>query len=162
MDLNFLAQSAYQVVTDAALPSALAVAAYGLRQAQARWKFNVSQKLQDGVTTDIAAVVNLCVGWGRAKLASGEMQLGHVTTGNALIDQMATAGLAMLSANAKASGITADDLARHIVGGIGHALGNDPNVPTVAVPVAPQGPVAVVVADGAPTGGVAGAVPLAA
>jgi hypothetical protein len=133
MDLNPIVQDAFQVVALALLPSILTLAGFGLRQAQARWKFTVSQQLQDAITEEVASIVNIGIGWGRAKLASGEMQLTHVTTGNPFIDQIATAGLAMLSANARASGISADDLARRIVGGIGHAVGNDPNVPTIAL-----------------------------
>nr|WP_294550040.1 hypothetical protein [uncultured Rhodopila sp.] len=132
MDLNPIVQDAFQVVALALLPSILTLLGFGLRQLQARWKFTVSQQLQDAIASDIASVVNTGIGWGRAKLASGEMQLTHVTTGNPFIDQIATAGLAMLSANARASGISADDLARRIVGGIGHAVGNDPSVPTIA------------------------------
>lgn len=134
MDFYPIAQSAFEGLAAVGVGAALALARAALKQAQAKWHFVVSQTMQDNITADITAAVDTGIGWGRAKLASGQMALEHVSTGNPIIDQMAQAGMNMLSDQAKTSGITTDDIARRIVAGIGHALGNDPGVPSVAVP----------------------------
>ena len=138
MDLNPILQNLFQIVASVLAPVLVLLLHAGLRYVRTRWKFSMSQQTQAAIEHEINSVVGVGVGWGRAKLASGAMGLGHVTTGNPHIDQISTAMLAMLSAEAKASDISADDLSRRIVAGIGHALGDDPMVPSVgptAVPV---------------------------
>jgi hypothetical protein len=134
MDLHQAAQAAFNIAASVSLPAALALFGWSLRQAKARWHFAMSQQTQDRVEAEISDVVTAGVGWGRAKLASGQMSLEHVTTGNQHIDQIAQAALNMLSDQAKDSGITTDDIARRIVGGLGHVLGEDASVPTIAAP----------------------------
>ena len=133
MDLHQVAQEAFQVVATASLPVALALLGWAMRQAQARWHFTMSEKVQAAAGADITAAVNMGIGWGRARLASGEMSLDHVSFGNVFVDQLATAAMTMLSKNIQDSGITTDDIAHRIVAGIGHALGDDPSVPSVKV-----------------------------
>jgi hypothetical protein len=72
----------------------------------------------------------------RAKLATGEMKLPDLSLGNAHVDQAAQTALDVAGAVGAATNLTKDQIAARIVGMVGHALGDDPAVPSVA-PVAP-------------------------
>lgn len=148
MNIQDLVNHAFDVTASAALPLLLAVLAWAIRVSQARWHFTMSQQTEAAIDRELGIVVDMGIGWGRAKLAAGQMGLNHVTTGNEHIDQIANAAFGMLSEEAKLSGITSDDLARRIVAGIGHVLGNDPSVKTIGVP-APVVPVPETLVPGA-------------
>jgi hypothetical protein len=73
----------------------------------------------------------------RAKLAAGVVQPIDVKLGNPHVEDAVTAALSIVDASAAAAGVTRQSIANQIVASVGHALGNDPTVPTVAPAVSP-------------------------
>ena len=140
MDLNPLVQSAGSILLSVLAAVALMLAKQALGLIQQRLHMTLSARTQDRILTEVAAVVSTGTGMARAKLAAGFMPLSDVHTGSDSINIVAQSLFAALSNEAKASGIGPDDIARMIVGGLGHALGQDPSVPSIAAPTPPAAP----------------------
>lgn len=140
MDLNPLVQSAGSIVLSVLAAVALMLAKQLLGLIQQRLRLTLSDQTQGRILNEVGTVVAIGVGMARAKLAAGFMPLADVHTGSDSINVIAQALFGALSAEAKASGIKPDDITRMIVGGIGHALGDDPSVPSIAPAATPPAP----------------------
>ncbi len=137
MDLNPLVQSAGGLVLSVLAAVAILLARQALGLIQQRLHITLSARTRARILSDVDGIVYTGTGMARAKLAAGFMTLSDVHTGSDSINIIAQSVFAALSAEAKASGINPDDVARMIVGTLGHALGDDPAVPSIAPPPTP-------------------------
>ena len=131
MDISPILNDALQIVALLVVPLAAILGSWGMQILSARLGIRLDEK-------DAAAVQNaVSVGAGmiRAKLAAGTVAPIDLHTGNAHVDDAAEAAMAIVDASVEASGVTRQSIADQIVASVGHALGNDPTVPSVPVPV---------------------------
>ncbi|WP_428485926.1 hypothetical protein [Rhodopila sp.] len=144
MDLNPILQFVIGVAAAAIVPVAALLAGRALRLAQARLHLALSARDQAAVM----AAVSTGAGLMRARLATGAISLPDVHLGSAAVDQAASVAMNLITTSASASGLTQEDIAQRIVGSLGHALGEDPTVPSIAsLPPPPPAAVAAVVVN---------------
>lgn len=138
MDFNPIVSGIGGVFSLVVIPIAGLLVNKAINVAQSKFGLQVSQ-------ADVAAVdsaVSAGVGMLRAKLVTGQMALPDVIFGNKHVDEVSQIALDIAGAAANATNITKAEIAGRIVGAVGHALGEDPSVPSVATNAA-QGPVKV-------------------
>lgn len=127
MDLNFLAQQGLDIAGMVAVPVSLMLARRALVLAEARFHFTLSAANEAKLEAAIAAGAGIV----RADLASGKIALPDVAVSSPAIDAAAIAAMNVLGAAIDALGITKEGIAAAIVGAVGHALAEDPTVPSV-------------------------------
>lgn len=130
MDLTPIAE----VVGMCAVPIASMLARDAVQLARQRFRLDVSAQ----TATAIERAANAGAGMLTARLASGQMDLSHVSLGSKHVDDAVTVAMTVAGAAGVEAGITRETLAGMIVGQVGRALGQDPTVPTVP-PAKPPG-----------------------
>ena len=138
MDLNPLVNAVFDIAASAAVPCAYVLISRFATVLEA--KLNVTLDAEDEKA--LADAVGVGVGLLRAKLASGQMALGDIHLSNPHVDAAATIVVNGASAIAERLDMKKADIAQRIVASLGHMLGDDPTVPSVAPTVTPTGPVA--------------------
>ena len=133
MDLNPLLQAIDGVAVLVVVPIAGILARRGIALMQDKLHIAVSSQDQAVVMQAVDAAAGVV----RAKLATGAMTIGDVHLGSPHIDAVANAALDMVEAGAAGSKLDKEDVAHMIVGAVGHALGDDPTVPTLGTLPAP-------------------------
>ena len=133
MDLDAIANLTLSVAGMVVVPVATLVAHRLVGLAQKKLHLQVSIETQ----RQIDAAVTAGAGVIRAKLANGHVTLPDLAVGNPHIDQAAGYALDIAGTAAMSAGVTKDDVAKAIIGAVGHALGDDPSVPSVAAVSAP-------------------------
>lgn len=131
MDLNTALQGALSLALTIGTPIAMILAKRAIALAETRLHLTVSAANE----TKILQAVNVGAGMITAKLAAGQMTLPDVHMGNEHVASAVTMALDIAGAAGVQAGLTRDVLAAQIVGAVGHALGEDPTVPTVPAPV---------------------------
>lgn len=139
IDLTPLVQGAVVVAAIVVPPLALLLWRRGLILAEKKFHFQLDAK--DEATVEMA--IGAGAGMIRADLASAQISPVQVSLGSPSIDQAVSAAMNIAASAGSASGITRDEIATRIVGAVGHALGDDPTVPSAPVasmaPAPPQG-----------------------
>ena len=132
MDLTPIANLVMSVAAATIVPIAGLLVHKGISVAQARLHLQLSAADQAVIDTAVSTGAGLL----RAKLVNGTMALPDVSLGNPHVDQAAQFALDVAEKSAWSTGVTRDDLAKRIIGAVGHALGQDPSVPSVLIPEA--------------------------
>jgi hypothetical protein len=106
-------------------------------EALAKEKLNITLTQQE--QDEIDRAIDVGVGALRANLVAGHMALSDIHVSNPHVDEAASKALDILYDVAAASHLNKEDIAHMIVGQLGHYLGDDPQVPTIApVPSTPS------------------------
>jgi hypothetical protein len=100
-----------------------------LKLAETRLQLQVSAQTE----AELGVAIDTASGLLRAKLATGQMTLGDLRTGNPHVDAAVTTVLNVADKAVAVSGITKQEVADRVLGAVGHALGEDPTVPSIAV-----------------------------
>ncbi len=141
IDLTPLAQFVAGIAAACAVPTAGFLAQRALSVAQTRLHLTLSRQDQAAIQN----AVNAGAGIIRAKLASGTVSLSDLTTGNPHIDNAAQFAVNLIDATVDQPTVNRQQVADSIIAMIGHYLGDDPGVPSVAA-----APAAVTVPAAAP------------
>ena len=143
MDLSPILNDGVQIAAILVVPLAGILAGCIIQIANARLGLHLTD--QENAAVEHAVAVG--AGMIRAKLAAGVIAPIDITTGNVHVDAAANAAITIVDASIRASGVTKQSVADQIVGAVGHALGNDPTVPSVPA----AGPVPSTPTGGSPT-----------
>ena len=142
VDFSPLLNDALEVVALVAVPVAGLLVHAAIGVANKRLHLDISAADEASIGTAVQAGAGLL----RAKLVSGEMTLPQVTLGSPHVDQAAILAINLAQSAFSASGLTKEGIAARIVAATGHALGEDPQVPSVASPAGALAKVAAIVA----------------
>lgn len=134
MDLSPIVTDAISVVSLVLVPIAGLLANKAISVAEKKFGLQVSQADEAAIDKAVSAGAGML----RAKLATGQMALPEVIFGNKHVEEVAETALDIAGAAGNATNITKAEIAARIVGAVGHALGEDPGVTSVARITPPQ------------------------
>jgi hypothetical protein len=113
--------------------------AWAVERGIAAYELHAKIKLTDQQRAVVLGAADTVSGVILARIGAGSMSRADLVPGNPAVHAIATASVQAIPDAATALQITGPDLARIAVGKVGHALAEDPTVPTIpAQPGKPQ------------------------
>ena len=144
MDVNPILNAALDIVLLVSAPVAVMLARAGIRVLRDKLHLDISAADEAALETAVQTGAGVL----RADLATGKITLPDIQLGGPHVERAAQIAMNIAGQVAASSNLTKNDIAARIVASLGHALGDDPQVPSVAPPDPPS-PVAVALAKAA-------------